>query len=77
MFQNVFKKVFTIFLTVGIFYFQNVFSEAGGLKDRPISVVFVCKPSSQADKPRYYRSTSCFLKDLKTNEFKKTGPRIL
>ncbi len=73
MFQNVFKKVFTIFLTVGIFYFQNVFSEAGGLKDRPISVVFVCKPSSQADKPRYYRSTSLFFKRLKNKRIQENG----
>ncbi|WP_061245198.1 LIC11612 family fibronectin-binding protein [Leptospira noguchii] len=73
MFQNVFKKVFTIFLTVGIFYFQNVFSEAGGLKDRPISVVFVCKPSYQADKPRYYRSTSLFFKRLKNKRIQENG----
>ncbi|EQA70404.1 LIC11612 family fibronectin-binding protein [Leptospira noguchii] len=73
MFQNVFKKVFTIFLTVGIFCFQNVFSEAGGLKDRPISVVFVCKPSSQADKPRYYRSTSLFFKRLKNKRIQESG----
>lgn len=73
MFQNVFKKVFTIFLVVSIFYFQNVFSEAGGLKDRPISVVFVCKPSSQTDKPRYYKSTSLFFKRLKNKRIQENG----
>ncbi|EMJ38596.1 hypothetical protein LEP1GSC079_1711 [Leptospira interrogans str. FPW1039] len=73
MFQNVFKKNFTIFLFISIFYFHNVFSEAGGLKDRPISVVFVCKPSSQTDKLRYYRSTSLFFKRLKNKRVQENG----
>ncbi|EMY79133.1 hypothetical protein LEP1GSC060_0993 [Leptospira weilii serovar Ranarum str. ICFT] len=73
MFRIVLKQGFIIFLIFCIFCFRNVFSETGGLKDRPVSFVFVCKPSFGADKPRYYRSTSLFFKRLKNKRVQENG----
>ncbi|EKT85585.1 LIC11612 family fibronectin-binding protein [Leptospira santarosai] len=77
MFRAVLRGVFAVVLTFNTFYFSNIFSEAGGLKDRPISVVLVCKPSAKEDKPRYYRSTSLFFKRLKEKRVQENGTAYL
>ncbi|ABJ75879.1 LIC11612 family fibronectin-binding protein [Leptospira borgpetersenii] len=77
MFRMVFRGVLAVVLTFDIFCFSNVFSETGGLKDRPISVVLVCKPSAKEDKPRFYRSTSLFFKRLKNKRIQENGTAYL
>ncbi|WP_061222424.1 LIC11612 family fibronectin-binding protein [Leptospira weilii] len=77
MFQTVFRDTLVFLLAFCIFCFSNVFSETGGLKDRPISVVLVCKPSVKEDKPRYYRSTSLFFKRLKNKRIQENGTAYL
>ncbi|EMJ95576.1 hypothetical protein [Leptospira alstonii] len=73
MFRTFLKQSFIISLFFCIFCFQNVFSETGGLNDRPVSLVFVCEPPSGADKPRYYKSTSLFFKRLKNKRVQENG----
>ncbi|AXR61479.1 LIC11612 family fibronectin-binding protein [Leptospira mayottensis] len=77
MFRTIFRNILVVVLTFSVFYFSNVFSEAGGLKDRPISIVLVCKPSTKEDKPRYYRSTSLFFKRLKNKRVQENGTAYL
>ncbi|MDL5245266.1 hypothetical protein QRD38_05540 [Leptospira weilii] len=78
MFRTVFRDALVLPLALFcIFCFSNVFSETGGLKDRPISVVLVCKPSVKEDKPRYYRSTSLFFKRLKNKRIQENGTAYL
>lgn len=77
MFRPVFRRTALAFLIFCIFCFQNVFSETGGLKDRPVSVMLVCAPSSQADKPRFYKSTSLFFKRLKNKRAQENGTAFL
>ncbi|EMO10351.1 hypothetical protein LEP1GSC137_4495 [Leptospira borgpetersenii str. Noumea 25] len=77
MFRMVFRGVLAVVLTFDIFCFSNIFSETGGLKDRPISVVLVCKPSAKEDKPRFYRSTSLFFKRLKNKRIQENGTAYL
>ncbi|PJZ56142.1 LIC11612 family fibronectin-binding protein [Leptospira barantonii] len=77
MFRFTRKQTFTILLILSTFCFQNVFSETGGLRDRPVSVVLVCEPSSKADKPRFYKSTSLFFKRLKNKRVQENGTAFL
>ncbi|TGL93038.1 hypothetical protein EHQ76_19155 [Leptospira barantonii] len=77
MFRFTRKQTFAILLILSIFCFQNVFSETGGLRDRPVSVVLVCEPSSKADKPRFYKSTSLFFKRLKNKRAQENGTAFL
>ncbi|WP_078129204.1 LIC11612 family fibronectin-binding protein [Leptospira alexanderi] len=77
MFRTIFRDAFIVLLAFCIFCFSNVFSETGGLKDRPISVVLVCKPSAKEDKTRYYRSTSLFFKRLKNKRVQENGTAYL
>ncbi|TGK23551.1 hypothetical protein EHQ05_19175 [Leptospira yasudae] len=73
MFRTNLKKAFLLVSIFCIFYDRNVFSETGGLQDRPVSVVLVCEPSAKADKPRYYKSTSLFFKRLKNKRLQENG----
>ncbi|TGK27891.1 hypothetical protein EHQ12_06575 [Leptospira gomenensis] len=73
MFRKKFKPAFLLISIFCIFNDWNVFPETGGLRDRPVSVVFVCEPSAKADKPRYYKSTSLFFKRLKNKRLQENG----
>ncbi|AYV54435.1 LIC11612 family fibronectin-binding protein [Leptospira kmetyi] len=77
MFRSARRQAVAVLLILSIFCFQNVFSETGGLRDRPVSVVFVCEPSSKADKPRFYKSTSLFFKRLKNKRAQENGTAFL
>lgn len=69
----VFKRVLLAVLPLLIFDVSGVFSETGGLKDRPLSVALACEPPSKADKVRFYKSTSLFFKRLKAKRTQENG----
>ncbi|XDD48753.1 hypothetical protein AB3N59_09805 [Leptospira sp. WS92.C1] len=77
MFKTVFKQgLLSILLILG-FCFQTLFSETGGLFDRPVSIVLVCEPPAKTDKTRYYKSTSLFFKRLKAKRTQENGTAFL
>ncbi|AOP34182.1 hypothetical protein A0128_10185 [Leptospira tipperaryensis] len=69
----VFKRCVLAVLLLFVFDVSHLFSETGGLKDRPVSVALVCEPSSKTDKIRYYKSTSLFFKRLKAKRSQENG----
>ncbi|WP_244939888.1 LIC11612 family fibronectin-binding protein [Leptospira adleri] len=71
--HRVFKLVVLSVLVLGSFDVSYIFSETGGLRDRPVSVALVCEPSSKTDKIRYYKSTSLFFKRLKAKRIQENG----
>ncbi|MBM9498852.1 hypothetical protein JWG44_01100 [Leptospira sp. 201903071] len=73
----VLKRVVLAVLILFVFEVSHIFSETGGLKDRPVSIALVCEPSLKADKIRYYKSTSLFFKRLKAQRIQENGTAFL